>query len=118
MTPATTPLSLDLKKDAALTIQWQDGRRSVYPVLYLRSKCPCAACKEERKSLAAAKPKMSLRVLPGNFDKPLAATTAELVGNYALRIEWSDNHSSGIYSFDYLRGIDPDSAPHAKAGVP
>ena len=33
--------------------------------------------------------------------------TAELVGNYALRIEWSDQHASGIYSWDYLRQIDP-----------
>jgi len=32
---------------------------------------------------------------------------AELVGNYALRIDWSDDHGSGIYSFEYLREISP-----------
>jgi DUF971 family protein len=29
------------------------------------------------------------------------------VGNYALRIDWSDSHGSGIYSFQYLREICP-----------
>jgi DUF971 family protein len=48
-----------------------------------------------------------LTILPGNYAKPLAALSAELVGNYALRIDWSDEHGSGIYSFQYLREICP-----------
>jgi len=32
---------------------------------------------------------------------------AELVGRYALQIYWSDGHSSGIYTFDYLRNLCP-----------
>jgi len=31
-----------------------------------------------------------------------------MVGNYAIRIDWSDDHGSGIYSFQYLREICPD----------
>ncbi len=31
----------------------------------------------------------------------------EQVGAYAMRIDWSDGHSTGIYSFDYLRRICP-----------
>ncbi len=27
------------------------------------------------------------------------------VGNYAITISWSDGHSTGIYSFEYLRAI-------------
>ena len=108
MTPATTPLRLDLQKDRQLTVGWQDGRQSVYPVAYLRSMCPCAKCKLDRQEQAAKPKKLSLRVLPGNHAGPLAATSAELVGGYALRIDWSDGHASGIYSFDYLRSIDPD----------
>jgi DUF971 family protein len=52
--------------------------------------------------------KSLLRVLPGNHSKPLAAVKAELVGNYALRIDWSDEHGTGIYSFEYLREIAQD----------
>ena len=33
----------------------------------------------------------------------LKATRAELVGNYALTLLFSDGHSTGIYSFEYLR---------------
>ena len=35
-----------------------------------------------------------LTILPGNYAKPLAALSAEMVGNYALRIDWSDDHGS------------------------
>lgn len=35
---------------------------------------------------------------------------AELVGRYALQIFWSDGHSTGIYTFPYLREICPCEA--------
>jgi len=107
MTPQTTPVKLNLKKDEKLEIEWQDGLRSVYSVSYLRTMCPCAQCKGVREA-AAKKPKTSLSILPGNFVNEIAATGAEMVGNYAIRIDWSDDHGSGIYSFQYLREISPD----------
>jgi len=55
----------------------------------------------------APQKKPLLTILPGNYAKPLSALSAELVGNYALRIDWSDEHGSGIYSFQYLREICP-----------
>jgi len=66
-------------------------------------RCPCALCKEAREKLA--QPRNRLRVLPGNYSKPMHIAQAQLVGNYALQIEWSDNHDSGIYSFAYLRTL-------------
>jgi len=30
-----------------------------------------------------------------------------LVGRYAVRIKFSDGHKTGLYSWDYLRSIDP-----------
>lgn len=107
MTPQTTPVRLDLKRDEKLEIEWQDGTRSVFTLSLLRSMCPCAQCRETR-----SKPpqrKTSLTILPGNYAAPLAVVNAELVGNYALRIDWSDNHSSGIYSFEYLRELTGES---------
>jgi len=32
----------------------------------------------------------------------------EPVGNHALKIMWSDGHSSGMYRWDLLREMDPD----------
>jgi DUF971 family protein len=100
------PIRLNLKKDEKLEIDWQDGHKSIYQISYLRSMCPCAQCKALREEQRQRK--SLLRVLPGNYSQPLAAIGAELVGNYAIRIDWSDQHGTGIYSFEYLREIDPD----------
>lgn len=121
MTPQTTPRRLNLKRDERLEIEWQDGQVCVYKIAYLRSMCPCAQCRTVREGAAApageAKKKPLLTILPGNYAKPLQATAAELVGNYALRIDWSDDHGSGIYSFAYLREICP-TANSQSAGSP
>jgi DUF971 family protein len=34
-------------------------------------------------------------------------TSLERVGSYALRMIWSDGHSTGIYSYQHLRDICP-----------
>ena len=121
MTPDLTPLRLDLKKDEKLTVTWQDGRVCTYSISYLRTMCPCASCKTVREGTGQGsapaptepapaqqqKKTTRLTILPGNFAQPLSAISAQLVGNYALRIEWSDQHASGIYSFEYLRKICP-----------
>jgi DUF971 family protein len=110
-----TPAKLNLKKDEKLEIEWRDGHRSTYSISLLRSMCPCAVCKGVRGGYEGHAPaiqtsapkKTSLTILPGNYAQPLAALSAELVGNYALRIDWSDGHGSGIYSFEFLREISP-----------
>lgn len=106
-----TPISLDLKKDRGLTIAWADGTSSYYPIAYLRRMSPSADMKELRDELA----RNPLTVLPAQGSRaPLTALDAQLVGNYAIKISFSDGHSSGIYSFAYLRSIDParqDASP-------
>lgn len=106
MARSIVPIRLDLKKDSHLAIDWQDGSKSHFPISTLRSMCPCALCKQQRQESAAEKKRSLLKVLPGNYAGALAATTAELVGNYAIKIDWSDGHGSGIYSFEYLRSIE------------
>lgn len=103
------PTALDLKKDVALTVTWSDGRVSVYPVGYLRRKSPSAEAKAFREEQA----KNPLMVLPASAagsgsGEPFRAESAELIGNYALRIEFSDGHRTGLYTWAYLREIDPD----------
>jgi DUF971 family protein len=44
------------------------------------------------------------------FQAVLRMNSVEPAGNYAVRIAWSDGHSSGIYSWDHLRKICPCSA--------
>ena len=105
MTPHTTPLRLDLKRDQKLTITWQEGDTCEYSLSLLRSMCPCAQCRVVREG--EQKKKSLLNILPGNYSGQLTVKSAQLVGNYALKIEWSDGHDSGIYSFQYLREICP-----------
>ncbi len=98
-----TPKSIKLAAgNDTLRIEWSNGHVSVYPYRYLREKCPCATCTETpAPASGAASPFPMLGV------KPLKPERAELVGRYALQIYWSDGHSSGIYAFDYLRGLCP-----------
>lgn len=100
-----TPIRLNLKRDEMLQITWSTGQESTYPIAYLRSMCPCAGCRVVREE--TSKKKSLLNILPGNYAIPLTAVSAELVGNYALKIDWSDDHTTGIYSFEYLLEIRP-----------
>jgi DUF971 family protein len=100
------PAKIDLKKDRGLTIEWADGGTDYFSVAYLRRMSPSAEARELRTQLE----RNPLTVLPatrGGSDRPLTAESAELVGNYAIRIRFSDGHDTGIYSWDYLREIAP-----------
>lgn len=108
-----TPIEMDLKKDEGLTIVWSDGVRSYYPIAHLRRLSPSADARELRKQIKAN----PLTVLPsgkGSSSGPLVATGAELVGNYAVKIIFSDGHNTGIYTWTYLREIDPARNPDGK----
>lgn len=105
-----TPARLDLKKDRGLTVEWADGSTSYFSIAYLRRMSPSAEARTLRDEMA----KNPLTVLPSpksGASGPLVAESAELVGNYALRIRFSDGHDTGLYSWDYLREIDPTDPP-------
>lgn len=97
-----TPTRIKLQRDQQLTIEWSDGATSVYPLEKLRKNCPCASCKDLRKQMSTSR----LTILPDQPAGPLRVERAENVGNYAIRLIWSDGHATGIYSFEYLRGLD------------
>ena len=105
-----TPADLKVKlAEQELRIEWQDGKKTVYPLVKLRQLCPCAECRSERKAQA----KTLLPVLKSDPPKVVRATGAELAGRYAIKFTWSDGHNTGIYDFRTLRAwaseLDPDS---------
>lgn len=123
------PLPLDTRKKPAsvkihvstgggVDITWSDGHSSHYDFIYLREKCPCASCDDVRRKKAAVpfESSQAPAPLPGlgpslPMYKPAPkAKSAHAVGNYAIRFDFSDGHSTGIYSFDYLREICPCDA--------
>lgn len=100
------PEHLDIDRSSGLRVSWPDGTTTFYPVGYLRRMSPSADQRELRKAMA----KNPLTVLPASAAQsgPLTITDAELVGNYALRLTFSDGHHTGIYSWDYLKEITPE----------
>lgn len=112
----STPVKIDLKKDRGLTVAWSDGTSSYYSIAYLRKHSPSAEMRQLREQQAAN----PLAILPSKLANATAATLtavdAELVGNYAIRIRFSDGHDTGIYSWAYLREIDPANAEHRRDG--
>jgi DUF971 family protein len=100
------PKDLEIEKERGLTVEWADGCRSFYSVAHLRRMSPSAEAKQLREQLQ----KNPLTVLPASAGRPRGPLTiddAELVGNYAIRFRFSDGHSTGIYTWQYLREIEP-----------
>jgi DUF971 family protein len=84
-----------------LAIRWEDGGESFITLEALRRACPCAECKGEMDVM-------------GNVyrapEKPLTPASFQLVrfgfvGGYAIQPQWGDGHSTGLYSFQYLREL-------------
>ena len=94
--------------DQGFDITWQDGHRSVYPHRYLRSNCMCATCVDEMSR--------QRRVGLAEISEGVRAEDWIEVGQYAIQILWSDVHSTGIYSFELLRGLCPCDACEAVRG--
>jgi DUF971 family protein len=97
------PLSIRLTEAKQLEIRWSDGKVCLYGMPHLRKHCPCATCEAEKKS-------------KGPFYIPLFAgdmlTLSDITqqGHYAIQLFWKDGHHTGIYDYDYLRGLCPETA--------
>ena len=99
MPPALLPVSVQ-KIGSELAIAWSDGQESYLPLEEMRRKCPCAACGGEPDVMGyVARPHVTYG--PGSFE----LMSWQTVGGYALQPRWGDGHSSGLYSFPYLRNL-------------
>lgn len=107
MNSANNPEHLAISKSKGVKIDWQDGHRSEYTVAYLRDECPCATCTGAH----GTEPQKSDYSAPANpfqmYKPALKMLSVEPVGGYAIRINWSDGHNTGIYSWEHLRAICP-----------
>jgi DUF971 family protein len=90
------PTELRLAKDRrSLAISFEDGSAFTFPAEYLRVESPSAEVQghnpDERKTVAGKREVGIMEVNP--------------VGNYAVRLVFDDMHSTGIYSWTYLREL-------------
>lgn len=81
-----------------LALAWSDGAEGYYSLEALRKACPCANCQGEPDALGRV-------VRPRSTFGPKSFILAswETIGGYALQFRWADGHSTGIYSYQYLR---------------
>ena len=83
-----------------LAVAFDDGGEVYLPLELLRRACPCAACQGEPDALGrVVRPDVKV----GAFGYEIRRM--EQVGGYALQIFWGDGHSTGIYSYDYLKKL-------------
>lgn len=96
---AGTPPQAIHRADDAVTVTWAEDHVGVYPARALRLACQCAACQEEM----TGRPLLD----PATVPEHVAPLRIALVGAYAIRIDWSDGHGTGIYTYEYLRRLCP-----------
>jgi DUF971 family protein len=98
------PTSLSRLDDKRLQIMWSSGENRVYQIAELRSKCPCATCREKRNAQAKEPPPL-FEILKPAEAQPLTLAGMRPVGNYAYAIAFSDGHDTGIYTFELLQEL-------------
>jgi DUF971 family protein len=98
----TDPEHIAISKSRGIQIDWKDGHKSDFTVVYLRDHCPCAGCTGSHGT--RPRPKTGDSPFP-MFQPRIKMDSVEPIGNYAIRIHWSDGHSQGIYSFAHFREI-------------
>ena len=101
MTPENTLIPSEITRANVhdVLIKWKDGHESLYPARELRLLCPCAGCLDEMTG--------ERRIDAKTVRPDVHPLKVSLVGNYAITIQWSDGHHTGIYAFTRLRKLCP-----------
>jgi DUF971 family protein len=93
-TPPPTRLER-LPDEGLLLVVWPDGRQAKLNLVALRAQCMCARCVDELTGERI--------VDTEGIDPGIAIREMKLVGNYAVKLTWSDGHDTGLYTWEHLR---------------
>ena len=91
------PQAIDRSPDGSLAIAWDDGKATRVGARALRLGCPCAGCVDEM----TGRPVLD----PATVPEDLAIAGMDGVGNYAVRITFSDGHQTGLFDWALLRRL-------------
>lgn len=91
------PREYKMQDGGALDITWSDGHQGSVAMRTLRGNCPCAHCVDEW----TGKRRVGVQDVPANVH----VTGADSIGRYATRFQWSDGHSTGLYTFARIRAL-------------
>jgi ATP-binding protein involved in chromosome partitioning len=101
------PSKIEQKDRRTLSIVWADGVETLIDVRALRLACGCANCVDEWSGDAL--------LTPDSVPSDIAPVGIQSVGRYAIQIDWSDGHNTGIYPFERLRKLADDGLLDARA---
>jgi DUF971 family protein len=100
-TPVTGPTELKLHRSTrVLEVFFADGRRYALPCEYLRVFSPSAEVRGHGASETV--------LVPGKRD--VAITRIDPVGHYAVRLNFSDGHNTGLYTWPVLQELGENQA--------
>ncbi len=89
-----TPVKILALNRAEVSIIWEDNKPDNRTPRDLRLLCNCAFCVHEVSGQKL--------IEPDSIPEDIRVTDMELIGNYGVRITFSDGHNTGIYRFDSL----------------
>jgi DUF971 family protein len=89
------PVTIDVDRKNAVTITWEDGHVSRFPLEVLRANCLCAQCRARRDQGQPA--------WAPTGGGTLQVESARQVGNWGLNLHWNDGHTTGIFTWEVLR---------------
>lgn len=102
------PTEIKFNKDSAsVKVSFDDGFSGEIPYELLRIESPSA----ETRGHGGENPP------PPTGKRNISVLSADPVGRYAIRINFSDGHNSGLYSWPYLRSLAQDQKPRMKAYI-
>ncbi len=97
-----SPQQVKIFEKDKLKITWEDSTETILLLKYMRDECPCAGCKGETILLKTYRPPALTVVTPEMYQ----VKNIEVVGDYAIQVTWKDGHSTGIYSWDYIKQLE------------
>ncbi|NNF00347.1 MAG: DUF971 domain-containing protein [Pyrinomonadaceae bacterium] len=91
------PSKIIEESDSEISIVWSDESETKYNAFELRRACPCASCIDEWTG--------EKRLKDETIPEDINFSHISIVGRYALNFHFSDDHETGIFSFNFLRKL-------------
>ncbi len=89
------PIPVEIRRDDhQIVLKWSASHETAFAARDLRLACKCAQCRDEMTGQAL--------LSPGSVPEDVRPLSIELVGAYGFRVEWSDGHGTGIYTYESL----------------
>lgn len=85
-----------------LRIAWPDGLEVAIAYPKVRVACGCAKCVDE----VTGERLIDIT----DIDPLVQANELQQVGSYAIRIQWSDGHNTGLFTWPQLRSLSEQAA--------